>query len=141
MRSSQKFDNFESSVGKYKEILDIFKELNFSDADIDTVQRTLCATLALGDITFRENENNEAVIENEEYANKIAELLKVDGKKFTWALTNYCVVKKEIAVRRKHTCEEANEARDALANTLYLRVLDFVVQSINHKLSFGRAIL
>lgn len=69
-----------------------------------------------------------------------AELLGLDSKKFIWALINYCLIVKGSAVRKKHTCEEAKEARDVLANTLYQRLVDWIVNNINYKLSMTRSL-
>lgn len=71
----------------------------------------------------------------------MAEHLGLDPKKFTWALTNYCVIRKGAAVRRRHTCEEAREARDVLANTIYQRLVDWLVNHINEKLTVTRTLL
>ncbi|CAG2068781.1 unnamed protein product, partial [Timema podura] len=70
----------------------------------------------------------------------MARLLGVDEKKFNWALNNYCVVEKGTAVRRRHTRKEAEEARDVLARGIYFRLVDWVVNVINLKLSFTRAV-
>lgn len=72
---------------------------------------------------------------------KAAELLGVDVKKFTWSLNNYCLIKKGSAIRRKHTVEEAREARDVLANTIYQRLVDWIINNINYKLSVTRTLL
>jgi myosin-3 len=65
----------------------------------------------------------------------------VDEKKFLWALINYCAIQKGTAVRLRHTQVEAEEARDALASGIYFRLVDWLVNVINHKLSFTRAVL
>jgi len=70
----------------------------------------------------------------------VAKLLGLDSKKFIWALANYCLVVKGSALRRKHTCEEAKEARDILANTLYQRLVDWIINMINYKLSMTRSL-
>lgn len=70
----------------------------------------------------------------------VAELLGLDREKFTWALVNYCLIVKGSATRRKHTCEEAKEARDVLANTLYQRLVDWIINLINYKLSITRSL-
>lgn len=70
----------------------------------------------------------------------VAELLGLDSKKFIWALVNYCLVVKGSVIRKKHTCEEAKEARDVLANTLYQRLVDSIINIINYKLSMTRSL-
>ena len=49
--------------------------------------------LILGDVRFKECENDKkAAVEDPNIAGKIAPLLKVDEKKFQWALVNYCAL-------------------------------------------------
>lgn len=45
------------------------------------------------------------------------------------------------AVRKKHTYEEAKEARDVLANTIYQRLVDWMVNTINVKFTLTRSLL
>jgi len=70
----------------------------------------------------------------------VAEFLGLNSKKFIWALINYCLVVKGSAVHKKHTCEEAKDARDVLANTLYQRLVDWIINIINYKLSMTRSL-
>lgn len=71
----------------------------------------------------------------------MADLLGIDQKKFAWALTNYCVIRKGGPVRKRHSCEEAKECRDVLANTLYQRIVDWIVNTLNYKLTVTRTLL
>lgn len=71
----------------------------------------------------------------------MAELLNIDEKKFVWALLNYCAIVKGNVVRRKHTCDEAKEARNVLASTFYQRLVDWIVNTINQKFTVTRALL
>lgn len=69
-------------------------------------------------------------------------MLDVEEKKMCWALCNYCLVKSDQTIEQaKKTQEEAELSRDALARTLYSRVVDFVVNTINTKLSVTRLVL
>lgn len=129
----------QKNAKKFERILEIFQDYEFSADEIESVCNILAAILNLGEIHFRETEFAE--IEDEEPTKKVAQLLKIDVKKFIWALTNYCVVEEDSAVRKKHTSSEARNARDVLANTLYCRVIEYIVDVINNKLSIGKAIL
>lgn len=71
----------------------------------------------------------------------VAELLKVDSKKLSWSFLNYCVVVNGTAVRRKQTISGVYESMRVFAQTLYARLFDWIVNTINLKLSFTRAIL
>lgn len=132
----------EGNIAKFQELQEILQEFDFSEEQIETVYKTLAAVLALGEVKFKEGTSENAEIDaSEEQAEKVALLLNVDPKKFCWSLTNYCLVNKGVAVRKQHTCDEARSARDVLANNLYSRLVDYIVAFVNHKLSYGRAIL
>ncbi|XP_076230734.1 STKc_myosinIII_N_like and MYSc_Myo21 domain-containing protein ninaC isoform X2 [Nomia melanderi] len=122
--------------GELKENLQILE----MDEYCETIWKTLAAVLMLGEIRFVEGNDGEAEMDNNEPANRVAELLNLDEKKFSWALVNYCAVVKGSVVRRKHTCEEAREARDMLANTIYQRLVDWIVNTINQKFTVTRAL-
>ncbi|XP_016842665.1 neither inactivation nor afterpotential protein C isoform X2 [Nasonia vitripennis] len=124
---------------KFEHIKECLKALELEE-HCETIWRTLAAVLNLGDVRFIEGNGGEAEVHNIETARSVAELLQLDVKKFTWSLCNYCVVKKGAAVRRRHTCDEAKEARDVLANTIYQRLVDWIVNNINEKLSVSRTL-
>ncbi|XP_046822294.1 neither inactivation nor afterpotential protein C isoform X5 [Vespa crabro] len=106
----------------------------------DTMWKILAAILLLGEIRFVEDSNGEAEMDSNETANKVAELLGLDQKKFSWALINYCLIRKGAAIRKKHTCEEAREARDVLANTIYQRFVDWLINMMNLKFTVTRTL-
>ncbi|KAF5269227.1 hypothetical protein FQR65_LT02528 [Abscondita terminalis] len=120
-------DNPKSNVKKFQKIIEILKDFEFSEEEIQSILNTLAAIIILGDIDFVENE--EVEIENKECAMKVAQLLKVDEEKFVWTMLNSSNLKNNAA-----------HVRDVLANTLYCRVVQYVVNIINIKLSYGRAI-
>ncbi|KAK3908653.1 Neither inactivation nor afterpotential protein C [Frankliniella fusca] len=130
----------EANVAKYEKLRQFLVDLEFSEEERECLWKTLAAILILGEVTFVETDDNFAEVENPDTANKVAQLLSVDEKKFVWALTNYCVVQGGTAVRRRHTREEAVQARDVMARALYARLVDWVVNTLNYKLSYNRAI-
>lgn len=133
-------DNPDTNVTKFKTFEEQLKELDFTDDELDTIRHTLAAILILGNVRYI-NEGKYAVVENVDVAQKVAKLLKIDEKKFQWALENYCVIQGGTAEKRKHTGDEARDVRDVLAGTIYCRLVDWIVNKINHKFSFGRAVL
>jgi myosin-3 len=68
-------------------------------------------------------------------------LLSVDSKKLAWALCNYCIVENDTAARRRHSRPEAIEAKNVLARAIYTRLVDWIINIINLKLSLTRAVL
>lgn len=133
--------NQDLNIKKFEDLQEVFRTFNFSEEQIDTIYNTLAAILLLGEINFKEGEADEAGIDNQEEVEKAARLLKVDEKKLCWSLINYCLVKKNVALKKVNDCNEAIRARDVLANNLYSRLVDYIIAVLNHKLSFGRAIL
>lgn len=139
--TNQPRDNVDGNVTKFKKIMEIMQSLDMKEEEIDSILTILSAILNLGDVRFKDLSPGVSGIENEDCAIKVARLLKIDEKKFVWSLTNYCLLNTGTAVRRRHTADEARDARDSFANTIYCRLLDYIVNMINYKLSYGRAIL
>jgi myosin heavy subunit len=138
--NSPKF-NVSRNLSKFKRILKILEDFQLGEEEMDTIFCIVAAVLTVGEIRFRESESEGAVVENSDHIERVGELLKIDPSKFGWALTNYCLVRKGAAVRRRSTVDEARDARDVFANNLYARLVDYIVGVINHKLSLGRAVL
>lgn len=114
--------------------------LDFSTDEVDAIRNFLAAIILLGNVRYTD-EGKFAAVENSDLVNCVGKLLGVDEKKFQWSLENYCLIKAGTAERRKHTADEARDARDVLASTIYGRLVDWIVNKINQKLAFGRAVL
>ncbi|XP_066595242.1 neither inactivation nor afterpotential protein C isoform X2 [Prorops nasuta] len=127
------------NASKYDELKENLKSLEMEEHS-ETIWRVLAAIMLMGEIRFIEGNNGQADIDQSETTRRVAELLGLDSKKFSWSLLNYCLIRKGAAVRKRHTCDEAKEARDVLANTLYQRLVDWIVNNINHKLSVARTL-
>ncbi|XP_076279257.1 STKc_myosinIII_N_like and MYSc_Myo21 domain-containing protein ninaC isoform X3 [Lasioglossum baleicum] len=127
------------NVVKFDELKENLRILEMEEY-CETIWKTLAAILTLGEIRFVEGNNGEAEMDNSDPASRVSKLLNVDEKKFSWALVNYCAIVKGTVVRRKHTCDEAKDARDVLANTIYQRLVDWIVNTINQKFTVTRAL-
>lgn len=130
----------QGNVEKFHELEEQLRYIGFQDDHLDTLCNLISAILILGEIKFKQGPDNEAELETPDTAAKAAQLLSVDEKKFSWSLVHYCIIEKGTAMRRRHTKEEAEEATDVLAAAIYFRVVDWIVNVINHKLSFTRAV-
>jgi len=85
-------DTLENTL-KFKDFEQALLALDISQDTLDSVYKIFAAILILGDVRFKECENDKkAAMEDPTVAAKIAPLLKVDEKKFQWALVNYCVL-------------------------------------------------
>lgn len=134
-------DNFDgTNADKFNAFEADLLSLDFTTDEVDAIRNFLAAIILLGNLRYTE-EGKFAAVENSDLGNCVARLLGVDEKKFQWSLENYCLVKSGTAERRKHTADEARDARDVLASTIYGRLVDWIVNKINQKLAFGRAVL
>ncbi|CAH0556906.1 unnamed protein product [Brassicogethes aeneus] len=129
-----------ANVDKFKKIFAYLEEFDFTAEQIDTILKICSAVLILGEVRFLQTGDNIATLESDDSVKKVADLLNLESKKLTWALTNYVVSKNRSVVRRKNTSEEARDSRDVLANTIYQRLVDYIVEVINQKLEIGKAI-
>lgn len=133
-------DDPQGNVEHYRQFETILQDLDFNYKQIETIRKTLAAILNIGNIRFRSS-GKYAEVDNTEIVTRIAELLRVDEKKFMWSLTNFIMVKGGIAERRQYTREEARDARDAVASTIYCRLVDWIINKINMAMAFPRTVL
>ncbi|XP_050526951.1 neither inactivation nor afterpotential protein C [Daktulosphaira vitifoliae] len=131
-----------AKVSNFNKLLVCLKDaLEFTDDQVNTLWRVLAAILNLGELKIiKDEDDGEVKIENSDLIPNVADLLGVDAKKLAWCLFNYCVVVNGAAVRRKHTVTSASECIKVFAQTLYARLFDWIVNVINMKLAFSRAI-
>ncbi|XP_068244393.1 neither inactivation nor afterpotential protein C isoform X2 [Palaemon carinicauda] len=133
------FDNEVTNAQKFNKVEEAFKEIGFTDRELHTVYLVLAAILNIGNISITGDQN--ASIVDMEPVKEVCHLLDVDEKKLTWALCNYCDVKAGKQVEQvKKTEYEAEMSKDALARTLYSRLVDYVVNTINTRLSVTRLV-
>ncbi|XP_041979804.1 neither inactivation nor afterpotential protein C isoform X2 [Aricia agestis] len=128
------------NVRSYKEFRENLKFLDWDEEEIKFFEKVLASILILGNVRFRDGKNGSAEIENLDDAKKVSKLLELEEVKFLWALLNYCLIEKGNAVKRRHSTDEARDARDTLASALYKRLIDWMVNLINSKLAFMRAV-
>ncbi|XP_022116473.2 neither inactivation nor afterpotential protein C isoform X1 [Pieris rapae] len=133
-------ENPRDNAKRYKDIIEYLKLLDWQEDEITFFETVLAAILVLGNVRFRDGKSGSAEIENPDEAKKVAKLLSLDEVKFMWALLNYCLIENGNAVKRKHSTDEARDARDTLASTLYKRLVDWMINLINSKLSFMRQV-
>ena len=136
-------DTPRANASAFKEFEQALLGLDFPLNMLESIYKILAAILMIGEIRFKQSDNPEkkAELEDQGIPDKIAGLLKVDVKKFKWALLNYCFIKNGQPEKRRHTADEARDARDILASTIYARLVDYIVNIINQKLALGRAVL
>ncbi|XP_069979488.1 neither inactivation nor afterpotential protein C [Penaeus vannamei] len=133
------FDNEVTNAQRFNKAEEALQIIGFTDREIHTIYLILAAILNIGNIDFQGD--TQATIADMEPVKEVCRLLDADEKKLAWALCNCCVVKPGGQVdQRKKTAEEAMSGADALARTLYCRVVDFLVNMINTKMSVTRLV-
>ncbi|KAF9811956.1 hypothetical protein SFRURICE_021313 [Spodoptera frugiperda] len=133
-------ENFENNATLYQEFIENLKVLDWEEEDITFFEAVLASILVLGNVRFKDGKSGTAEIENPDEAKKVAKLLSLEEVKFLWALLNYCLIESGTAVKRRHSTDEARDARDTLASALYKRLIDWMINLINSKLSFMRSV-
>eukprot|EP00040_Diaphanoeca_grandis_P036460 m.232435 g.232435 ORF g.232435 m.232435 type:complete len:1418 (-) comp33622_c0_seq1:24-4277(-) len=118
----------------FKELMDAFKDLAFSDADVAGIFVVLGAVLALGNVDFEEGKPDEAVItsKTQKHLDVAAQILKLDAKELAKKL-----VTREVRVSGQETAfavlnvKASSENRFALSKFIYSKMFDWVVARIN----------
>lgn len=127
---------------KFKDFEQSLLALDISQDILESIYKIIAAILILGEVRFKDSDaDRKAAMVEPRIVGYIAELLQVDEKKFHWSLLNYCLVIQGNVEKRRHTADQARDARDVLAGTIYARLVDFIVNTINQKMAFNRAIL
>nr|XP_045621607.1 neither inactivation nor afterpotential protein C-like isoform X2 [Procambarus clarkii] len=133
------YDNEVTNARKFAIIEQALEVIGFRERESHTIFLVLAAILILGNVEFTGNQ--QAAIVDLEPVDEVCRLLDIEEKKLSWALCNHCRVKPDQSVESvRKTQHEAEHGRDSLARTLYCRVVDFLVNAINSKLSVTRLV-
>ncbi|XP_071531793.1 neither inactivation nor afterpotential protein C isoform X5 [Panulirus ornatus] len=133
------YDNEVTNAQKFTKVEEALQVIGFTEREIHTVYLVLAAILIIGNIDF--TGDDQAAIADMEPVKEVCRLLDIEEKKLSWALCNYCRVKPDQTVESaKKNRDEAEMSRDALARTLYTRLLDFIINCINTNLSVTRLV-
>lgn len=131
-----------ANTARFKDFELALLALDISQDTLESIYKIFAAILILGDVRFKESDNDrKAALVDSRIIGIIADLLGVDEKKFQWSLLNYCVVINGNVEKRRHSVDEARDARDVLAGTIYSRLADFMINTINQKFALNRAML
>lgn len=116
------------SVRETMENVEIHKDMQ------NSIWRCLSAILALGNIKYMETTNQELVISNPEWSDRVARLLQVDAMKLNKSLCTYQRTVRGKLYESYLTVADANTSRDSLAKNIYEKLFQHIIFMVNTKL-------
>ena len=115
------------------------RKLGWSQETIDAVLSMIAGLLHLGQIKFKEVEvegTSTAEVDNERSMLYAAKLLGVDCDQLRCALTQRIILARGEQITTRLTPDRANDARDALAKTVYGALFLWVVDQVNKSIGW-----
>lgn len=136
-KSDIKESNKTENVKKFMNFVNNLRKLKFDDAELDTIWNILAAIIIINDMSFEENDNE---LYNAEAIKKISENLNVDQDMLSRILLNKYTKECDVIIESRKASVEVQDAMQKLAITLYARLVDWIVNTINHKFVFYRTL-
>lgn len=123
----------------FRDTMNAMRALGLSEPEQDDIFRMLAAVLWIGNITFKEDDQGNAVITDQSVVDFVAYLLEVESPHVNRALT-IRIVETSRGGRRGSIYDvplnptQALAVRDALSKAVYNNLFDWIVQRVNASL-------
>ncbi|KAH3678397.1 hypothetical protein WICMUC_001414 [Wickerhamomyces mucosus] len=123
----------------FQETIKAMQVIGIDQAEQDSIFRILAAILWIGNITFKENEEGNAAINDTSVTDFVAYLLQVDSQNLINSIIER-IVETSHGMRRGSVYNvplnitQATAVRDALAKGLYNNLFDWIVERVNKSL-------
>jgi Myosin head (motor domain)/MyTH4 domain len=125
-------------VKEFEEMCDAMRKLNFTEAEMKLVFRTVAAVLHLGNLEFEPGaaaRTESSKVSNPGVLKIAAEMLGVAPDALNLALTTRLMeIRGQAATSIPLSVEKADDTRNAMAKTIYYRMFDWLVQRINQSM-------
>ncbi|KAK3097735.1 hypothetical protein FSP39_012604 [Pinctada imbricata] len=121
---------------RYEDLLNAMDLVGFTDEEQYDMFNMIAAVLHMGNVTFSDDDNDAAYVEDDNGAVKYAAtLLGIGSEELIGTLTSMVTYTRGEQVKRNYTSQQSEDARDAMSKTVYGRLFGWIVNKVNQLLA------